>query len=146
MGRISGTRKIPARPPLVCARSVPELQAGDVCPKITNSSKTGRAHGQAASGSRDSPLSCRGVGAGQVSRDRLPAKNHGRMTPRKLGTNSSHTERVHDRAASGDRGDLHRSICAELGRTSKDSLPTNKTARRRLGIVAARNLTMTGAV
>ena len=47
-GRVSGTRRIPARPLLVCARSVPELQAGDVCPEITNSTSTGREHGQAA--------------------------------------------------------------------------------------------------
>ena len=101
-------------------------------PENTNSSKTGRAHDQAAPRMIVMADSLRkGVGAGRVSRDKPPAKDqeHGRTTPRKLGTNSSHTGRVYDRVGSSDFGNRQRSICTDLGHTSKDSRSWNKKGR-----------------
>ena len=105
-----------------------------VDPKISNFSHTGSVHGQAGlSRGCGGPLPCRGVGAGRVSSDRLPVKNHGCTAPRTLGMNLSHTGRVHNWAASRDYGNLHRSRCAELGCTSKDSIPANRNGQSASG-------------
>ena len=146
-GRISGTRKIPACSPLVRARSVLESQAVDVCLEITNySKKTGRFDEQVASADHGGPLPRKRVGAGRASRDIIPAKRHGRTAPAKRGrsatavtgrvsgihdvglgiTNSSKTTgRVHDQAASANRGNPQCSRCADPGCASRDSLPAN---------------------
>ena len=95
----------------VCPRAI-----GIMDPQITDSRHTGSIHGQAASIDYDGPLPCKqiGVGAGYLSRDRLPAKKHGRTAPMKLGANSSlKTGRVHDQTLSADCGDPQRSRYAE---------------------------------
>ena len=50
---------------------------GIVGPEITNSSHTGRVHGEAASMTRDITLSGGKLGTGHVCTDRLPAKKYG---------------------------------------------------------------------
>ena len=104
--RTSGTQKIPACPPLDDAHGVPELQAGNICPEITNSSHTGRVHGEVASRIRDSPLSRKKLGTGHVSTDRFSVKKYGRTSH--LMESGSCYDPTHK------------------GPTSWDSLPANK--------------------
>ena len=109
----------------VCPRAI-----GIMDPQITNSRHTGSIHGQAASIDYDGPLPRKqiGVGTSHVSRDRPPVKKHGQTAPRKFGTNSSHTWRVHDQAEFANCGDPQRSRCADSGHASKHSSPANKSS------------------
>ena len=107
-GRSSSTKTLSSCPPLVHARSAPESQVGEGCPKIPCFQSTpGSGHSQAASIFRN--------GNNHISRENCPARKHGWMPPQKG-------------AASSMRRDPRNTSCA-ADRVSRDGSPADKSGQ-----------------